>query len=198
MTTSSEGAPAGLAVWFTGLSGAGKTTICRLLAPELRAHGFAVQVLDADDIRKTVSRDLGFSKADRDENVFRIACVAEALVHRGCVVLVAAISPYRAARQQARERIGRFLEVHVDASLAACIQRDPKHLYARAIAGEIPHFTGIEDPYEPPLLPEIHCRTEHETCAESVSKVFAAILRTQATINLHPQDPNGIREPARI
>jgi adenylylsulfate kinase len=170
---------AGMAVWFTGLSGAGKTTICRLLNPELRARGYRVQVLDGDVLRQTLCRDLGFTKADRDENIRRIGGLARALVQRGYVVLVAAISPYREARRAAQHRIGNFIEVYVDASLSACIRRDPKQLYARALAGKLRHFTGIDDPYEPPLHPYVHCKTEEETSADSAAKVLAAIERLQ-------------------
>lgn len=169
----------GLVVWFTGLSGAGKTTLCRALEPELRAMGYPVEVLDGDDVRRHLSRDLGFSKADRDENVFRIGYVAQLLVQQNIIVLVAAISPYREARSRVRERIGSFLEVYVNASLATCIQRDPKGLYVRALLGQLPHFTGIEDPYEPPIEPDLECNTEDESCDESMTKVLAAIRHTQ-------------------
>jgi adenylylsulfate kinase len=166
----------GLAVWFTGLSGAGKTTLCRALERELCALGYPVHILDGDELRQTVSRDLGFSKADRDENVARIGYLAQLLVQQEVVVLVAAISPYREARLRARERIGSFLEVYVNASLAACIARDPKHIYARALMGQLRNVTGIEDPYEVPLEPEVVCNTDVETCEESVMKVLAAVL----------------------
>ncbi len=169
----------GLAVWFTGLSGAGKTTLCRDLEPHLRAMGYAVQILDGDEVRQHLSRDLGYSKADRDENVSRIGYVAQLLVEQEVVVLVAAISPYREARRAVRERIGSFLEVYVNASLATCIERDPKKLYARALRGELRHFTGIEDPYEPPEEPDVECNTELETREESVMKVLAAIRHVQ-------------------
>ncbi len=132
-------------------------------------------MLDGDDVRQHLSRDLGFSKADRDENISRIGYVAQLLVQQQVIVLVAAISPYRDARARVRERIGSFIEVYVDASLETCIQRDPRHLYARALRGELPHFTGIDDPYEAPLHPDIACNTELESCAESTARVLAAI-----------------------
>jgi adenylylsulfate kinase len=169
----------GLAVWFTGLSGSGKTTLCRILAPQLRERGTPVRVLDADEIRYHLSADLGFSKADRDENIRRIGEVAHHLVQQNLLVLIAAISPYREARERVRNKIGSFLEVYVNASLAACIERDPKGLYARALRGELNYFTGIEDPYEPPLEPDVECNTEAETCAESMAKVLAAIRHVQ-------------------
>jgi adenylylsulfate kinase len=169
----------GLAVWFTGLSGAGKTTLCRMLEPQLRCHGYPVQVLDADEIRQRLNGDLGFSKADRDENVRRLGETARLLVQQNFVVLVAAISPYREAREQARRQIHSFLEVYVNASLAICIARDPKGLYARALRGKIRYFTGIEDPYEPPLHPDVECNTDVETREESVKKVLAAIRHVQ-------------------
>jgi len=165
----------GLAVWFTGLSGAGKTTLCHALEPELRALGYSVHVLDGEDIRRHLSRDLGYSKADRDKNVLRLGSLARTLVRQGAIVLVAAISPYHEARSRVREHIGAFLEVYVNAPVEACIQRDPKRLYARALAGEIRNFTGIDDPYEPPLAPEVECNTEVESCEESMRKVLAAI-----------------------
>lgn len=165
----------GLAVWFTGLSASGKTTLCRALEPELRALGYEVQVLDADDLRQGLCRDLGFTKADRDENVARIGSIANALVQQNCIVLVAAISPYQDARAEVRARIGSFLEVHVDAPLALCICRDPKGLYARALRAELPNFTGIDDPYEPPVAPDVHCETGREALNESKAKVLAAI-----------------------
>jgi adenylylsulfate kinase len=165
----------GVAVWFTGLSGAGKTTLCRALETELRATGYSVHVLDSEDIRRHLSRDLGFTKADRDKHVLRLGGLARTLVRQGVIVLVAAISPYREARSRVREHIGSFLEVYVNAPVATCIQRDPKRLYARALAGEIRNVTGIDDPYEPPLAPDVECKTGDESCEECMRKVHAAI-----------------------
>lgn len=165
----------GLCLWFTGLSAAGKTTLSRAVEPRLRAIGYRVRVLDAEELRRTVNRDLGFSKADRDENVARIAALARDLVQQGWIVLVAAISPYRRARSRARAHIASFLEIHVDAPLELCIRRDPRGLYASALLGDLPNFTGIDDPYESPLAPEIHCNTASEPLAASVTKVIVAV-----------------------
>jgi adenylylsulfate kinase len=129
-------------------------------------------LLDGDEVRRHLSKDLGFSRQDRDENIRRIAFVAELLSRNGVIVLVSAISPYRAAREEARRRIGSFVEVFVNAPLAVCEQRDVKGLYKKARAGEIAGFTGIDDPYEPPLAPEVQCDTDQETEAESVAKVI--------------------------
>ena len=167
----------GLTVWFTGLSGAGKTTICRSVATELLAHGLQVEVIDGDVIRNFLCKDLGFSKADRDENIRRIAFVSQLLTRNGAIVLVSAISPYRLARDAARESIGDFMEVYVNTPLSVCEVRDPKLLYKKARAGKITGFTGIDDPYEAPLAPEIICDTDHESTRESSSRVVAAVLR---------------------
>ena len=167
----------GLTVWFTGLSGAGKTTICRAVATELLAHGLQVEVIDGDVIRNYLCKDLGFSKHDRDENIRRIAFVSQLLTRNGAIVLVSAISPYRAARDAARQSIGDFMEVYVNTPLSVCEVRDPKLLYKKARAGKLTGFTGIDDPYEPPLAPEIVCNTEQESTRESASKVVAEVLR---------------------
>lgn len=171
----------GVTVWFTGLSGAGKTTICRAVQTELLAHGLPVEVLDGDVVRKHLCKDLGFTKHDRDENIRRIAFVSQLLTRNGIVVLVSAISPYRASREEARRSIGAFLEVHVNAPLPVCEERDPKELYKRARSGKIQGFTGIDDPYEAPLSPEIVCHTESESVQESSRKVVASVLRYLAT-----------------
>jgi adenylylsulfate kinase len=162
----------GAAVWFTGLSGAGKTTIRMEVEQQLRAQGYKVEVLDGDIVRQNLTKGLGFSKEDRDENIRRIGFVAHLLSRNGVIVLVSAISPYRAIRDEVRDKIGNFVEVYVNAPLAVCEQRDVKGLYKKARAGEIKQFTGIDDPYEPPLQPEVECRTEQETPAESATKVM--------------------------
>jgi adenylylsulfate kinase len=171
----------GLAVWFTGLSGAGKTTLCNAVSTELLAQGFKVEVLDGDTVRKSLNSDLGFSREDRDENIRRIGFVAELLSRYGVIVLVAAISPYRAVREELRNKIPNFIEVYVNAPLAVCEQRDPKGLYHRARTKEITGFTGIDDPYEPPLTPDVECTTDRETVKASTSKVVSAVLDFFAT-----------------
>ncbi|MFB2979649.1 adenylyl-sulfate kinase [Microseira sp. BLCC-F43] len=165
----------GVTVWFTGLSGAGKTTISRAVEQELRSRRRLVEILDGDIVRQNLTKGLGFSKEDRDENIRRIGFVAHLLTRNGVVVLVSAISPYRDIRQQVRERIGDFIEVYVNAPLEVCEQRDVKGLYKKARAGEIKQFTGIDDPYEAPLKPEVLCRTDMESEAESVAKVVRTL-----------------------
>jgi adenylyl-sulfate kinase len=164
----------GLTVWFTGLSAAGKSTLSRAVAAELATLNLRTQVLDSDHLRKHLNRDLGFSPADRDENI-RIAYVAGLLTHHGVIVLVAAISPYRAARHAAREHIGAFAEIHVAAPLSVCEARDPIGLYRRVRAGEIHHIAGVDDLYEAPLSPELICQTESETVQQSAAKVVELI-----------------------
>lgn len=165
----------GVTVWFTGLSGAGKTTITSALEKELRSRNCKLEILDGDIVRTNLTKGLGFSKEDRDENIRRIGFVSHLLTRNGVIVLVSAISPYRSAREEVRERIGDFIEVYVSAPLAVCEERDVKGLYKRARAGEIQHFTGIDDPYEHPLNPEVNCETHNETLDESVNKVIAKL-----------------------
>lgn len=170
----------GLTVWFTGLSSAGKTTISRALYDTLRTRGYQLEWLDGDAVRQKLSKDLGFSKEDRNENVRRIGELAEQLTGRGTIVLVSAISPYRAARDEVRQRIGDFLEVWVHAPLAVCESRDRNGIYRRARADQLHHVTGIDDPYEHPLAPEVECRTDRESLEESVAKVLEAVERRLA------------------
>jgi adenylyl-sulfate kinase len=165
----------GLAVWLTGLSGAGKSTIGQTVYGLLAARGYRVELLDGDVIRQQLSKGLGFSKEDRDENVRRIGYVAGLLTRHDVIALVAAISPYRETREEVRRNIGRFLEIYVNAPLEVCAGRDPKGLYRKSRQGLLPGLTGVDDPYEPPLHPDVECRTDRETPAESAQKVIAAI-----------------------
>jgi adenylyl-sulfate kinase len=164
----------GLTVWLTGLSGAGKTTIARQVQDQLCGR-CAVETLDGDIVRTYLSKDLGYSKDDRNENVRRLGFVARLLSENGIVVLVTAISPYREIRDEMRRSIGPFVEVYVNAPIATCEQRDVKGLYKKARAGEIRLFTGIDDPYEPPLAPEVECQTDRESIGTSAHKVLAVI-----------------------
>jgi adenylyl-sulfate kinase len=168
-------APQGFTVWLTGMSGAGKTTIALKLARELERRGRLVDVLDGDEIRKVLSKGLGFSREDRDANVNRIAFVASLLVRHGSAVISGAISPYADARGAARARIGNFIEVYVQCSLDELIRRDTKGLYMRALSGELKRFTGISDPYEAPVSPEVTVDTEHETVDECAAKILSAL-----------------------
>jgi len=162
----------GVTVWFTGLSGAGKTTISKEVAQRLRSRNYKLEVLDGDIVRQNLTKGLGFSKEDRDENIRRIGFVAHLLTRNDAIVIVSAISPYREVREEVRKRIGDFVEVYVNAPLAVCEERDVKGLYRRARAGEIKGFTGIDDPYEAPLNPDIECRTDLESLSESTDKVL--------------------------
>jgi bifunctional enzyme CysN/CysC len=166
----------GLTIWFTGLSAAGKTTVCDAVATELLARGLRVEILDGDAIRNHLCKDLGYGKRDRDENIRRIALIAQMLTRNGIVVLVSAISPYREARNEARCTISQFIDVYIDTPLAVCELRDPKGLYSKARSGQIRGFTGVDDPYEPPLHAEIVCNTEHESIRQSTLKVVDAVL----------------------
>jgi len=170
----------GFTLWFTGLSGAGKTTISKMVAEELQARGSRLEILDGDVVRENLSKGLGFSKEDRDTNIRRIAFVADLLSRNGVPVITAAISPYREIRAEARELMGeRFIEVFVKASVDVCIERDPKGLYEKALKGEIKEFTGVSDPYEEPLDPEVTLETESESPEESAAKVIGLLEERQ-------------------
>lgn len=165
----------GLVIWLTGLSGAGKTTIAHALSERLQTAGYKVEILDGDVVRQHFSKGLGFSKEDRIENIRRVAYVAHLLARNGIVVIVALISPYREGRNYARHLISNFVEVYVKCPLNVLIERDVKGLYAKALRGEIPNFTGISDPYEPPENPEVIVETDKETVQESVNKIWQAL-----------------------
>jgi adenylylsulfate kinase len=162
----------GFTLWLTGLSGAGKSTISEIVEKELRERGHRVEVLDGDIVRTNLSKGLGFSREDRDTNILRIGFVAELLTRNGVAVIVSAISPYREARNQVRRRIVDFVEVFVDCSLEVCADRDVKGLYKKAFAGEIAHFTGVSDPYEPPAFPDLVLDTDEEEPLDSACKVL--------------------------
>ena len=170
----------GFTLWFTGLSGAGKTTISEIVEQELRDRGSRVEVLDGDVVRENLSKGLGFSKEDRDTNIRRIAFVADLLSRNGVPVITAAISPYREIRDEARELMGdRFIEVFVKASVEVCAERDVKGLYEKAFKGEIKEFTGVSDPYEPPLSPELTLDTEHDSAEEDAAKILSLLEERQ-------------------
>lgn len=165
----------GLILWLTGLSGSGKTTIAKGVKRELRERGCLVEILDGDVVRTNLSKGLGFSREDREINIRRIGFVANLLSRNGIVAIVAAISPYRAARDELRRTTENFIEVYINASLKVCEDRDVKGLYAMARAGDIKAFTGIDDPYEEPFNPDIVCYTEDESVEESIAKVIAKL-----------------------
>lgn len=167
---------AGFTLWLTGLSGAGKSTLAAAVAARLRRDGIAVEVLDGDEVRLNLSKGLGFSREDRDTNVRRIGYVAKLLTRNGVAVIPAAISPYRAIRDEVRREIGAFVEVHVKATLDECIRRDIKGLYRKALAGEIPQFTGVSDPYEAPERPELVVDTEQEDVETSATRVIECLI----------------------
>ena len=169
----------GFTVWLTGMSGAGKSTASHLLAERLRAMGAQVEVLDGDVVRTHLSKGLGYSKEDRDENVRRIGFVCGLLARNGIISIAAAISPYRAAREEVRAQIPNFVEVYVECPIDVLVERDAKGLYKQALAGEIDHFTGISDPYEPPLAPEVTLHTARETPEESAAKIFEALQKLE-------------------
>ena len=178
----------GFTLWFTGLSGAGKTTLTNEIVPQLKARGVKVEVLDGDEVRTNLSKGLGFSKEDRDTNIRRIGYVARLLSRNGVGVIVAAISPYAAVRDEVRKDVeangATFVEVFVKASLETLVGRDVKGLYKKAIAGEIANFTGVSDPYEAPEHPEVLVSSDTETVVESAEKIIDYL------------EENGLIEPA--
>jgi len=165
----------GFTLWFTGLSGAGKSTLAALAAEELRARGLSVEVLDGDEVRTNLSKGLGFSKDDRDINIRRIGYVTQLLARNGVIAISAAISPYRNIRDEVRRQHRRFFEVYLKCPLKTVVERDVKGLYRKALNGDIPNFTGVSDPYEEPLNPELVIETHLESREESLLKLIGAL-----------------------
>jgi adenylylsulfate kinase len=165
----------GFTLWFTGMSGAGKSTLADLVAQELRRRGHRVEILDGDEVRLHLSKGLGFSKEDRDTNIRRIGYVCRLLSRNGVVAISAAISPYREVRDEVRAGHERFFEVYVKCSLDKLVERDVKGLYKKALKGEIKSFTGVSDPYEEPLSPELVVESDHESVEQSLAKLLRAL-----------------------
>jgi adenylylsulfate kinase len=167
----------GFTLWFTGLPCSGKSTLAEIIAPELARRGRTVDILDGDVVRTNLTKGLGFSKEDRDENIRRIGFVCGLITKHGGIAISAAISPYRSVRDEVRSKIENFVEVFVDTPLELCIQRDVKGMYKKALAGEMKNFTGISDPYEPPLHPEIVIHTQKESEQESAARILGSLER---------------------
>jgi len=165
----------GVTLWFTGLPCSGKSSVADAVAEELRQNGFKAERLDADIIRKHLWKELGYSKEDRDENIRRATFLAKLLTKNGIIVLTSFISPYRELRDYARREIGDFVEIYVKCPVEVCIQRDTRGMYKKALSGEIPNFTGVSDPYEEPLNPELVIESDKEPLEESVTKVITRI-----------------------
>jgi adenylylsulfate kinase len=181
----------GFTIWLTGIPSSGKSTLANLLHHELDELGFPVEVLDGDEIRQRLTKGLGFTKEDRDENIRRIAYVAKLLTRVGAVAITAAISPYREARERAKAEIGRVVEVYVQCPLPVCIQRDVKGLYAKAMRGELQNLTGISDPYEPPTDPHIVVNTDKESIDESLNKILETLVRLNCIPSRSMDRENG-------
>ena len=189
----------GFTLWFTGLSGAGKTTLARLVETELSARGHKVEVLDGDIIRTNLSKGLGFSKEDRDTNIRRIGFVCNLLTRNDVVAIAAAISPYREVREELRRDIGAFVEVYVSCPIAVLAERDVKGLYKKALAGEIKNFTGVDDPYESPLAAEVVVETDTETPEQSAARIIAKLEEMSLVTSLatgYSDADEGIAQPA--
>jgi len=179
----------GVTIWLTGLPSAGKTTLAHLVGKKIRERGITgIEILDGDVIRMNLCKDLGFSEEDRMTNIRRIAFVSHLLTRNGVIVIVAAISPYRESREKARQEIKDFVEVFVKCPIEVLIERDVKGLYKKALAGNLPHFTGVSDPYEEPLDPEILIETHRETPDESAAKIIA-VLEKQGYLDKRKTSP---------
>ncbi len=188
----------GLVIWLTGLSGAGKSTLARSLSEHLSVAGHRVETLDGDEVRENLSRGLGFSKEDRDTNVRRIGFVARLLARNSVVVLVADISPYRQSRDDVRRSVEdegvKFVEVFVRCPISKLVERDVKGLYFKALAGEITHFTGISDPYEEPLFPDVVVDSSIESIEQSARRILARILEAEPRVS----EPSRTQMPACV
>jgi len=168
-------AEAGFTLWFTGLSGAGKSTLSQMIYDRLRQAGRKVELLDGDEVRTHLSKGLGFSKEDRNTNIRRIGYVCQLLSRNGVAAISAAISPYREIRDEVRQKIGNFVEVYIECPIEVLAERDVKGLYKKALAGEIAHFTGVSDPYEPPDSPEVRVNSAVETAEHSLEKIWTKL-----------------------
>jgi len=189
----------GFTLWFTGLSGAGKTTLARMVEDQLIARGHKVEVLDGDVIRTNLSKGLGFSKEDRDTNIRRIGFVCNLLTRNDVVAIAAAISPYREVRDELRRDIGAFVEVYVRCPIAVLAERDVKGLYKKALAGEIKNFTGVDDPYESPLAAEVVVETDIETPEQSAARIISKLEEMSllaALPNPYTKEDEGVAQPA--
>jgi adenylyl-sulfate kinase len=187
----------GFTLWFTGLSGSGKSTLAERLKNELLERGMKVELLDGDEFRTTLSKGLGFSKEDRDTNIRRIGYVAKLLTRNGVVAITAAISPYRDVRDEQRQKIGRFFEVYTECDLDTLEKRDVKGLYKKARAGLVKNFTGVDDPYEPPLSPEVKCNTASEDADTSFHRVLT-VLEERGWIPAHGDGVDAAAEAAAL
>jgi adenylyl-sulfate kinase len=194
MTTNST---RGYTIWFTGLPCSGKSTLAQLVTQELEQRGRGVEVLDGDEVRTHLTKGLGFSREDRDENIRRIGYVCRLLSKHGAIAIAAAISPYRAVREEVRATIPEFVEVYVNTSLETCISRDVKGMYKKALAGQIKSFTGVDDPYEPPLHPEIVIETEKESPLASAARIIA-LLEQRGLLAAAPEPAYTEEESVRI
>jgi adenylyl-sulfate kinase len=188
----------GVTVWFTGMSGAGKTALAIPLEAELRKRGLKVERLDGDIVRQSLTRDLGFSKEDRDKNIERVTFVAKLLTRNGVAVLCSFISPYRAVRAQVKEEVGNFVEVYCYASLETLIERDVKGLYKKALAGEIENFTGVSDPYEAPEKPDVLIDSGAESIEESLGKIVHKLEQLGYVPPAEDAEPYTAEEEAEV